>query len=135
MILLAFWRSFQPLPWQINKTFIMQFYFLSYKFKIPYIPNYLIIYFVPLPLPSIAITPFSPISFSKCYSTLHNIFFPFQFLKRPRFSSNDIICLESVGWVICNCSAAFALLECSQEVINGMVNSTYIFDTLPGSSL
>ena len=51
-------------PWQIKSTFIMQFYFLSYKFKIPYIPNYLIIYFVPLPLPSIAITPFSPISFS-----------------------------------------------------------------------
>ena len=52
------------LPWQMNSTFIMQFYFLSYKFKIPYIPNYLIIYFVPLPLPSIAITPFSHISFS-----------------------------------------------------------------------
>ena len=51
-------------PWQMKSTFIMQFYFLSYKFKIPYIPNYLIIYFVPLPLPSIAITPFSPISFS-----------------------------------------------------------------------
>ena len=51
-------------PWQIKSTFIMQFYFLSYKFKIPYILNYLIIYFVPLPLPSIAITPFSPISFS-----------------------------------------------------------------------
>ena len=51
-------------PWQIKSTFIMQFYFLSYKFKIPYISNYLIIYFVPLPLPSIAITPFSPISFS-----------------------------------------------------------------------
>ena len=51
-------------PWQMKSTFIMQFYFLSYKFKIPYISNYLIIYFVPLPLPSIAITPFSPISFS-----------------------------------------------------------------------
>lgn len=51
-------------PWQIKSTFIMQFYFLSYKFKISYIPNYLIIYFVPLPLPSIAITPFSHISFS-----------------------------------------------------------------------
>ena len=51
-------------PWQIKSTFIMQFYFISYKFKIPYIPNYLIIYFVPLPLPSIAITPFSSISFS-----------------------------------------------------------------------
>ena len=54
----------KSLPWQIKSTFIMQFYFLSYKFKISYIPNYLIIYFVPLPLPSIAITPFSPISFS-----------------------------------------------------------------------
>ena len=54
----------QILPWQIKSTFIMQFYFLSYKFKISYIPNYLIIYFVPLPLPSIAITPFSHISFS-----------------------------------------------------------------------
>ena len=64
LILLAFWRSFQRVPWQIKSTFIMQFYFLSYKFKIPYIPNYLIIYFVPLPLPSIAITPFSSISFS-----------------------------------------------------------------------
>ena len=40
------------------------FIMTSYKFKISYIPNYLIIYFVPLPLPSIAITPFSPISFS-----------------------------------------------------------------------
>ena len=66
-----FYRTSSPLitvpkalPWQIKSTFIMQFYFLSYKFKIPYIPNYLIIYFVPLPLPSIAITPFSPISFS-----------------------------------------------------------------------
>ncbi len=64
LILLAFWISFQRVPWQIKSTFIMQFYFLSYKFKIPYIPNYLIIYFVPLPLPSIAITPFSSISFS-----------------------------------------------------------------------
>ena len=54
----------KSLPWQIKSTFIMQFYFLSYKFKISYIPNYLIIYFVPLPLPSIAITPFSHISFS-----------------------------------------------------------------------
>ena len=51
------------------------------------------------------------IHFSKIPSSVRKIFFPFRINKViPSFSSNAAICLESVGCVICNCSAAFVKL-------------------------
>jgi hypothetical protein len=49
--------------------------------------------------------------FNKIPSSVSDIFFPFRINNViPRSSSNAAICLDSVGWVICNCSAAFVKL-------------------------
>ncbi len=49
----------------------------------------------------------------------------------PYFFCNHSIILHPKQWII----QIFTLLECSQEDIDGMVNSTYIFDTLEETSL
>ena len=49
--------------------------------------------------------------FNKIPSSVSEIFFPLRINNViPRSSSNAAICLDSVGWVICNCSAAFVKL-------------------------
>ena len=43
--------------------------------------------------------------------SVSEIFFPLRINNiTPSSSSNAAICLDSVGWVICNCSAAFVKL-------------------------
>ena len=49
--------------------------------------------------------------FNKIPSSVSEIFFPLRINNvTPSSSSNAAICLDSVGWVICNCSAAFVKL-------------------------
>ena len=75
--------------------------------------------------------------FNRIPSSVCEIFFPLRINNViPRSSSNAAICLESVGWVICNCSAAFVKL-CSfatvkkwRNSLNSMFFNTYTFQTL-----
>ena len=68
--------------------------------------------------------------FNKIPSSVSEIFFPLRINNvTPSSSSNAAICLDSVGWVICNCSAAFVKL-CSFATVRkyrNSLNSIFIY--------